>query len=58
MELSDKIDRLVDTRSIIFSSHARTRMFERDISSEDILPILTNGEIIETYEDDTHVLHI
>ncbi|QXO95197.1 DUF4258 domain-containing protein [Methanospirillum purgamenti] len=53
MELSDKIDRLVDTRSIIFSSHARTRMFERDISSEDILPILTNGEIIETYEDDT-----
>ena len=28
-------------------------MFERGISSEDILPILAKGEIIETYEDDT-----
>lgn len=53
MEKSEKIYGLVDTRSIIFSSHARTRMFERGISSEDILPILTKGEIIETYEDDT-----
>jgi hypothetical protein len=28
-------------------------MFERDILSEDILHILTDGEIIEEYEDDT-----
>jgi len=41
------------TRSIIFSAHARVRMFERGISSEDILHILTDGEIIEEYEDDT-----
>ena len=27
-------------------------MFERGISSEDILPILTEGGIIETYEED------
>jgi hypothetical protein len=27
-------------------------MFERNISSEDILPILTDGEIIEEYRDD------
>lgn len=40
------------SRSIIFSSHARVRMFERGISSEDILPILTDGEIIEEYTDD------
>jgi len=49
----ERIHILVDTRSIIFSAHARTRMFERGISSEDILPILSTGEIIETYDDDT-----
>lgn len=50
MERSEKIYRLVDSQSIIFSAHARTRMFERGISSEDILPILTEGEIIEIYK--------
>lgn len=49
----ERIHILVDTRSIIFSAHARTRMFERGISSEDILPILSKGEIIESYDDDT-----
>jgi hypothetical protein len=28
-------------------------MFERGISSRDILPILTEGEMIEKYEDDS-----
>jgi hypothetical protein len=41
------------TRSIIFSAHARVRISVRDISLEDILHILTDGEIIEEYEDDT-----
>ena len=53
MERSEKIHRLVATRSIIFSYHTRTRMFERGISSENVFPTLTKGEIIETYEDDT-----
>lgn len=40
-----------------YSSHARVRMFERDISSEDIMPILTDGEVIEYYVDDTPAHH-
>jgi hypothetical protein len=38
--------------TILFSSHARVRMFERNVSSDDVLEFLRTGEIIEQYSDD------
>lgn len=39
-------------QAILFSSHARVRMFERNVSSDDILEFLRAGEMIEQYPDD------
>ena len=32
--------------------HARERMAERDVSTEDLISLIINGEIIENYPDD------
>ncbi|HPS91243.1 MAG TPA: DUF4258 domain-containing protein [Methanothrix sp.] len=40
------------TNDIIISNHAGARMFERGVSAEDLISLLTNGEIIEKYHDD------
>jgi hypothetical protein len=37
---------------IIFRIHAIQRMFERQISAEDVRTVLEEGETIESYEDD------
>ncbi len=39
--------------SIIFRAHAVRRMFERRIGVEDVRHILYEGEVIESYPDDT-----
>jgi len=39
--------------NIIFRVHAVQRMFERDISEEDVHHVISDGEIIENYPDDT-----
>ena len=36
----------------IISNHARIRMFQRNISTNDIREVITRGEIIEEYPDD------
>jgi hypothetical protein len=36
----------------IISNHARVRMFQRNISTEDIEHVIIHGEIIEDYPDD------
>ncbi len=38
--------------AFIISNHARVRMFQRNISTEDIRQVITRGEIIEDYPDD------
>lgn len=38
--------------SFIISNHARVRMFQRKISTDDIKQIIAHGEIIEDYPDD------
>ncbi|WP_129597828.1 DUF4258 domain-containing protein [Methanohalophilus profundi] len=36
----------------IISDHARIRMFQRNISTDDIIQAISHGEIIEDYSDD------
>jgi hypothetical protein len=38
---------------LIFRVHAFRRMFQRNISEEDVRCVLDNGEVIENYSDDT-----
>jgi hypothetical protein len=38
--------------SFIISNHARVRMFQRNISTDDIRRIIERGEIIEDYPED------
>jgi hypothetical protein len=37
---------------IVYRQHAIRRMFEREISADDVLSILRNGQTIESYPDD------
>ncbi len=41
-----------DSNRVIFRIHAIKRMFQRNISEQDVRRILINGEIIENYADD------
>ncbi|MDD3042323.1 MAG: DUF4258 domain-containing protein [Methanosarcinaceae archaeon] len=38
--------------AFIISNHARVRMFQRNISTEDIIEVILQGQIIEDYSDD------
>ena len=38
---------------LIFRVHALQRMFERQISDEDVRHVLSTGEVIRSYPDDT-----
>jgi hypothetical protein len=40
-----------DTRSIAVTKHARIRLTERDITTDDIEHAIQTGEIIKQYED-------
>jgi hypothetical protein len=40
-------------RDLIFRIHAVQRMFERDISVEDVKRVLSEGVVIEDYPEDT-----
>jgi len=43
---------LNDLTTVIFRIHAIQRMFQRNISEQDVRRILINGETIENYADD------
>ncbi len=43
---------LVAVDAVLISHHARLRMFERNVSTDDLLAVVAFGEIIETYPDD------
>jgi hypothetical protein len=47
-----KIIGLIDQDAVIISHHARVRMFERNISTDDLLLVIRNGEVFESYPDD------
>jgi len=48
----DEIKRLVNSDQFIISNHARNRMFQRNITTDMIIEMIANGEIIEEYSDD------
>lgn len=48
----NEIKKLFLKDAFIISNHARIRMFQRNISTEDITSVIAYGEIIEDYPDD------
>jgi len=52
MHDKEKIADLIRSGEILISHHARVRMFERNISTDDLIAIISTGEIIEDYPDD------
>ena len=42
-----------ERKRIVFRVHALRRMFQREINGQDVRHILTTGETIETYPQDT-----
>ena len=43
----------IEDWEIVYRIHATRRMFERDISEEELMDVLINGHVIENYPDDT-----
>lgn len=43
----------MDCERVKFSSHAVQRMFERGISTSELLSVLADGEVIADYPDDS-----
>ena len=52
MKQSDRIAELIESGEILISHHARIRMFERNVSTDELIAIISSGEIIEEYPDD------
>ena len=52
MKHDERIAELIESGEILISHHARVRMFERNISTDDLITIISSGEIIEEYSDD------
>jgi len=48
----NEIKRLVDRDQFIISNHARIRMFQRNITTDMLIEMITVGEVIEVYPDD------
>lgn len=49
---SEMIKEYFRNEEFIISHHARSRMFERNVSTDDLKQIVQNSEIIESYPDD------
>lgn len=47
-----KITGLIESGKILISHHARVRMFERNVSTDDLTSVIASGEIIEEYPED------
>ena len=48
----DNIKKLAEQGSIRWTNHVIMRLFQRNISENDIINAILNGEIIEEYEND------
>jgi hypothetical protein len=47
-----RIEKLIREDKFLISHHARIRMFQRNVSTDDIKSVITNGEVIEEYRND------
>ena len=45
------LKRFIEKDQFIISKHARIRMFERNISTDEMVGVVLNGEIIEEYKN-------
>jgi len=52
MNRKEKIAGLIESGEILISHHARVRMFERNVSTDDLIAVISSGEIIEEYPED------
>jgi hypothetical protein len=52
MNNKERITDLIKSGEILISHHARVRMFERNVSTDDLITVISSGEIIEEYHDD------
>ena len=52
MKHKDRIAELINSGEILISHHARVRMFEHNVSTDNLITIISSGEIIEEYSDD------
>ncbi len=48
----DKIKHFLTEDVFLISNHARTRMFQRNISTENIKEVIIYGQMIEDYPED------
>jgi len=48
----ERIKRFVEEDKFMISKHARVRMFQRNVSTNDIKDVIMKGEIIEEYLSD------
>jgi len=52
MNQHNRIAKLLESEEILISNHARVRMFERNVTTDELIAIISSGEIIEEYPDD------
>ncbi len=52
MEIKDKIDLLIKNGKVEWKKHALQRIFEREITRDEVKQAILNGKIIEDYSDD------
>ena len=52
MKPGERIAELIESGEILIFHHARIRMFERNVSTDNLISIISSGEIIEEYSDD------
>lgn len=49
MKHDDRIAGFIESEKILLSHHARARMFERNVYTDDLITMISSGEIIEEY---------
>ena len=52
MEINIRVHEFLESGSYTFSHHARERMFERNIDSDQVFNCIKSGVIIDEYPDD------
>jgi hypothetical protein len=52
MKEKERLTGLIESGEILIPHHARVRMFERNVSTDDLIATILSGEIIEMYPDD------
>ena len=49
---TNKLHQICSCENLLITKHAKLRMHERNIRIDDIITVISNGEIIKQYKDD------